>query len=249
MDTNFDFSGKSFVVTGASSGIGRQVALELLQAGATVLLIARRKEKLKELCGVASGKAVPGVADVKDTAALKQIISEFTEQYGSLDGAVHAAGITGNTPLRIYSDELAREIMEISFWSGIRLMQLVNNRRYSNDGCSSVLFSSATAYIGEKGLFAYAASKAALQAAVRSIAKEISKQKSRINTISPGWVTTEMTEREQREAVVSEEIYQRHLLGIGKPEDVSGMVLFLLSQRASWITGQDFVVDGGYLFS
>lgn len=247
MNVNFDFSGQIFAVTGASSGIGRQVAVELLQAGATVLVIARRKEKLEDLCE--QGNAVVGSVDVRDTEALKQAISEFVEQHGALDGAVHAAGITGSTPLRMYNDKLAHDIMDIGFWSGIRFMQIVNNRRYSNDGCSSVLFSSATAYVGEKSLFAYAASKAALQASARSIAKEISKQGSRINTISPGWITTEMTEKEQANSVVSEEIYHRHLLGIGKPKDVTGIVLFLLSDRAAWITGQDFVVDGGYLFS
>lgn len=99
-------------------------------------------------------------------------------------------------------------------------------------------------------MFAYSAAKAAVQAAARSIAKEICRNGKRINTISPGWVNSEMTDREQgtlgQEAFLALE--KRHLLGFGEVTDVSGFVLFLLSDRARWITGNDFLVDGGYLW-
>ena len=244
---SFDFSGERFVVTGASSGMGREIARELAEAGVTVLAIARREERLEELARECPGKIVPGVLDVCDAEKLSEGVGAFVAEYGKLHGAVHAAGIFANTPLRAYDEAAARKVMDVSFWSGIRLMQIVNKKKNSEDGCSGVLFSSVAAAIGEKSNFAYSAAKIALQAAVRSIAKEIYQRKNRINTVRPGWVHTEMTRHEEEQSSVLPKFLDWHLLGVGEPEDVSGMVLFLLSDRARWITGEDFVVDGGYL--
>ena len=244
---SYDFSGERFVVTGASSGMGRTVAKELADSGATVLAIARRKELLVRMEQEYPGRIVPGVLDVCDNKALSDTISSFVASYGKLSGAVHAAGIFSSTPLRAYDEKEARKVMDVSFWAGIRLMQIVNKKKNAEEGCSSVLFSSVAAAVGEKSNFAYSSSKIAMQAAVRSIAKEIYTRKNRINTISPGWVHTEMTRYEEENTQVSSKFYDWHLLGIGEPEDVSGMVLFLLSDRARWITGTNVVVDGGYL--
>lgn len=243
----YDFSGERFVVTGASSGMGRQIAVELAEAGATVLAIARRAERLEELEKQYPTQIIPSVLDVCDSDKLSACISSFVVSHGKLHGTVHAAGITGNAPLRAYDEDMARKIMDVSFWSGVRLMQIINKKKNSEDGCASVLFSSVAAHIGEKSNFAYSAAKIALQAAVRSIAKEIYTRKNRINTVSPGWVHTEMTQHEKEQNEAPPKFWDWHLLGLGEPEDVSGMVLFLLSDRARWITGEDFVVDGGYL--
>lgn len=243
----FDFKGERFVVTGASSGMGQQIALDLADAGATVLAIARREARLAELSQKYPGIIVPGVLDVCDAEKLSEAVNSFVAEHGKLHGAVHAAGIFASTPLRAYDETTAKRIMDVSFWSGIRLMQIVNKKKFSEEGCSSVLFSSVAAAIGEKSNFAYSAAKIALQAAVRSFAKEIYSRKNRINTVSPGWVHTEMTKHEEEQASVLPKFIDWHLLGTGEPEDVSGMVLFLLSDRARWITGEDFVVDGGYL--
>ena len=243
----FDFSGEGFVVTGASSGMGRTVARELAEAGGTVLAIARRKERLQELAAEFPEQILPRALDVCNGEQLAEAVASFVASRGKLSGAVHAAGIFAGTPLRGYDEKSAREIMDVSFWAGIRLMQIVNKKKYAAEGCSSVLFSSVAATTGEKGNFAYSSAKIAMQAAVRSIAKEIYLRKNRINTISPGWVHTEMTRYEEVNTQVSQKFYDWHLLGIGEPQDVSGVVLFLLSDRARWITGTDVVVDGGYL--
>ncbi len=245
---SFDFSGERFIVTGASSGIGRQIASELAGAGATVLAIARRAERLSELKENYPERIVPGVLDVRDTEKLREVMQAFVREYGKFHGAVHAAGTGASTPLRAYDETIAREIMDISFWSGIRLMQLVNMKKHSEPKCSSVLFSSVSAYVGEKTHFAYSAAKSALQTAVRTLAKEIYPEGRRINTVSPGWVDTPLAQGALESGTTDPKMLDRLLLGRGRTEDVSGVVLFLLSNRGQWITGTDIVIDGGYLY-
>lgn len=242
----FDFTGKNFIVTGASSGMGRQIALELAEAGAKVLVIARRQNELDKLKEFYPQNIIPASLDVCDEQKMEMAIKEFVSGYGKIDGAVHAAGIVNLTPLKAFDETLAKTIFEISYWASIKLLQICSKIKISNSNSSFVLFSSTGSYNAAKGMFAYASAKGAIRIAVRCIAKEIAHRGLRINTVSPGWVNTDMTVKLSETNDVNE-IKNKHLLGIGNPEDVSGMVLFLLSDRAKWINGTDVVVDGGYL--
>ena len=242
----FDFEGKNFIVTGASSGMGRQVSLELVEAGAKVLAIARRENELQKLKEFYPDYIVPASLDVCDEEKLENAIKNFVNQYGKIDGAVHAAGISKLTTLRAYNKNEAERIMDVSFWAAIKLMQIATKVKYSNLGASFLAFSSVAAIHTDKGLFAYASAKAAVKIAMKTFAKETANRKIRINTISPGWVNTNMTAGLEETNNLNE-VNRNSLLGIGNPEDVSGMVLFLLSDRSKWITGTDIVVDGGYL--
>ena len=242
----YNFSGKRFVVTGASSGMGRQIAQELAEAGAKVLAIARRGKYLQELHALYPEHIEYATCDVKDKKGLEVAICTFVSKYGKLNGCVHAAGISDLTPIKMYDGKVAHEIMDISFWAGIDLIQICTKNKYSESGTSNVVFSSVSAYSGEKGMFAYAGAKAALKIGVKSIAKEIAVKNHRINAITPGWVRTSLTDQVGQISNV-EKVAEKHLLGTGSAEDVSGVVLFLLSDRAKWITGTDIIVDGGYL--
>jgi len=241
-DVNFNFTGKCFLVTGASSGIGKQIAIELAQAGAKVIAIARSEEKLNLLSQMFPDNITVIPSDISDIEKISDKVVSFTKTYGKLNGMVHAAGIDGLTPLKGYDENLALGIMQTSFWSGVKLLQFVSKNKISNDASSYIFFSSVASYKGEKGMFAYSAAKAAIKTSVKSFAKELSFKQHRVNTISPGRVKTPMTAEN-----INEEVIQRHLLGEGEPENISGIVLFLLSDRAKWITGTDIVVDGGYL--
>ena len=248
-EVNFNFVGKNFIVIGASSGMGRQITLELAQAGAHVLAIARNQERLQEI-----KSSYPALIDVYIIDVISAsdedwelIISNFVKKYGKIHGEVYTAGIGGMTPLRMHNEELAKNIVETSFWGAIKSLKIATKRKYANKSSSYVLFSSVAGYSGEKGIFAYSAAKAAVQAAVRSICHDLSRDCHRINTISPGHVKTSLTITASSESGEPVNVINRHLLGTGEPSDVSGIVLFLLSGRAKWITGQDFVVDGGYL--
>lgn len=242
----FDFTDERYVVTGATSGMGREVALELAVSGAKVLAIGRNAESLNKIHSEFPDKVFPARLDVCDRSALEEAIKVFVAEHGKLNGAVHAAGISGITPIRSFGSDIAKEIMDISFWAGMDLLQLVTKAKYGLTGTSTVLFSSVCAFSHEKGMFAYAATKEAVNAGIRSAAKEICAKKHRVNTIVPGWVKSPMTEQ-AGELANTDSFFSKHLLGAGKPDNVSGVVLFLLSEKSSWITGSNIVVDGGYL--
>lgn len=242
----FDFHDKYFLVTGASSGMGKMVAKQLSDAGACVLAIARSKERLQALSRAHKNIEICA-CDVSDYVAMQEAVEAFVVQHGKFDGAVHAAGVSLPTPLRRYDEEKARSAMDVSFWAGVKLVQLLNKKKYSNAGSSFVMFSSCAAHTGAGGMFAYAATKAAIKNAVKSLARELCKNDNRINSVSPGCVRTEMVQQEMDAGLDYTAIEERHLLGLGEPQDVSPLVEFLLSEEAHWITGSDFVVDGGYL--
>lgn len=241
----FNFKSKNFVVTGASSGMGKQIAIELALAGANVLAIARREEKLIELQN--EYKNIEYIAcDVANKEKIEDGIINFVQNFGKINGSVFAAGNSEITPLKGYAENIARNILEVSFWNAIEFIQLVMKNKYIQKESSHIVFSSVSGYSGEKGMFAYSGAKAAIRIAIKSIAKEIANKNHRINTISPGWVKNDMTQKASELADVGS-FYAKHLLGAGEITDVSGAVLFLLSDRAKWITGTDFIVDGGYL--
>ncbi len=248
-EVSFLLKEKNYIVTGASSGIGRQIALEIAHAGGRVLAVGRDKERLDKTASYYPNQIVSARTDVRDYQAVEGYIQDFTKTYGKFNGAVHAAGSLLITPLRTYQEAEARELVDVSFWSGIKLIQLASRKAYAEPESSYVFLSSVCAYKGEAAQFALNAAKAALQVSARTLAKEICRQGSRINTISPGLILTGLTEHDFDERGISEGIKEKHLLGLGHVEDVSGLTLYLLSNRARWITGQDFVVDGGYLIS
>lgn len=251
MNVKFDFSGKNFVLIGASSGIGRQSAIELVESGANVLAVGRNLTRLDSLKQTNPAKIFTAQIDV--TAASQDdwtaAFTNFVSSVGKIDGGVYSAGIVGLTPLNSFDRELAHKIFDTSFWGMINFMQIAAKKKFSNAGSSFVLMSSLAADFGTKSLFAYSAAKAAVKAAVKPIAKEIIRNRHRVNTVSPAMVKTDMLGNITYESEVTEEEIARYLLGLGKSEDISGIILFLLSDRASWITGQNFSLDGGYLLN
>ncbi len=256
MSVTFDFTGKNFVVVGASSGIGKQAAIELSYSGANVLAIGRNLERLAELkqnSPISLVKRPPRIfteqLDVL-TATIDdwtEVLGNFTSAVGRINGGVYTAGIWGLTPLNSFDETLAHKIFDTSFWGAVNFVQVATRKKFSDGGGSFVLMSSIAGDFSGKSLFAYSAAKAAVQSAVKSFAKEIIRSKHRINSVAPALVKTEMMQNEMYAATANEEIISRHLLGLGTARDVAGMILFLLSDRAAWITGQNFFVDGGYI--
>ena len=249
-EVTFNFTGKNFAVVGASSGIGKQVTLELLQAGANVLAVARRKELMDEIYKDYPAQIVTAKLDVTKYDGWNDILKNFVAEKGKFNGSVYCAGIGTPVALKIIDIEDLQSVMNTNFFGAVMFMKNFIRAGITSAGSSNVWISSAAAYIGTRGLINYEASKGAMMAAKRSIACEIANKKHRLNTVSPAWIETPLTSEfnDRMSEAHAKEVSSRYILGrIGQPDDISGAILFLLSERASWITGTDIVIDGGAL--
>ncbi len=246
MNIKFDFSGKRFVVTGATSGIGRRIAGDLVEAGAVVMAVARREERLKELKDLYPENIEYAALDVNDHLKLRKVLEDFSGM-GKIYGSVHAAGINKFTPLRAFNWEDADKIIKTSLYAGIELVKILSSKWLTAETGSHIIISSVAGIKGEVGFTAYSAAKSAVLGAVRSMALELAIKDIRVNAVTPGWLPTEMTDAiEARYPGRLETIKLQHPLGIGSVEDVSRLAMFLLSDEARWITGTNIVIDGGY---
>ena len=244
------FSGRRVVVTGASSGIGRACAVELTRHGARVILIGRNEKALEETRKLLAGSGHEAVIlDLTDVERVGDEITRLANGTGRVYGLCHAAGTTATQPLGATTPEVIRSLMAVTVVAGLELARAVTRRTVMEpDGGSLVFVSSVYGRVGVPGETGYSASKGAINAAVRSMAIELARRRIRVNTISPGFVKTPMTDRavemlsrEQVEAIVA-----KHPLGTGTPADVARAAVFLLAPANEWITGADLVVDGGY---
>ena len=247
-EATFNFTGKNFAVVGASSGIGKQVTLELLQAGANVLAVARRKELMDEIYKDYPQQVITAKLDVTDYDGWNDILKNFVAEKGKFNGSVYCAGISSDTALKGLDFEDLQKVMSINFFGAVMFMKNFIRAGITSAGSSNVWIASVAAHIGTRGLVCYEASKGAMVSAKRSIACEIANKQHRLNTVSPAWIETPMTENLNEEFNKPKIPSERYMLRrFGKPDDISGMVLFLLSERSTWITGADIVIDGGAL--
>lgn len=245
----FSLEGKNILITGASSGIGRQCAISCSQMGANVILVARNEERLKETLSMMKGNGHTYCSsDLNDISLIKGLITAININIGKLDGFIHAAGIEKTLPVKLLTTEDYENIIKVNTLSAFEFIRIFSNKKYFNDKGHIVLVSSITSVIGRSGVAAYAASKGAMISAVRTMALELSKKKICINCVSPGTVLTPLMENFL--STLSEEDYKKRIsgfpLGLGEPEDVANTCVFLLSDASRWITGQNIIVDGGY---
>ncbi|MCL5029259.1 MAG: SDR family oxidoreductase [Bacteroidetes bacterium] len=246
MNINFNFATKKYVVTGATSGIGKKITEDLINNGAEVLAIGRRADKLENLKEKFGAKIRIEPLDVNNFDLLKVAIEKFSEEK-RIDGSVHCAGINKFTPLRAFNWNDAEQIIKTSLFAGIELIKIVSSKKISSGKGSHILIGSVAGIKGEVGFTAYSAAKSAVIGAVRTMALELAIKDIRVNTITPGWIQTEMTDSiDARYPGHIETIKLQHPLGIGTVEDVSNLAMFLLSDEAKWITGTNIVIDGGY---
>jgi NAD(P)-dependent dehydrogenase (short-subunit alcohol dehydrogenase family) len=243
------FDGRTCLVTGAGSGIGRATALRLADEGARIIGVDRDQARLSETSSQLKGDGhLIRVIDTTDESALVQMAQELRAGNIILDGIVHCAGIHWLRPLQLTDQKALLEMFNSHVSSSVALTRaVISGRLVPEGGMSIVWLSSAAALQGGAGSLAYAAAKGALISAARVLAVELAGRKVRINVIAPGVVRTPQSEaflsRLSPEQV--QMITASHLLGLGKPEDIAGAAAFLLSQDARWITGITLIVDGG----
>ena len=240
MNVTFDFRGQAFLVTGASSGIGRETARELLAAGATVLGMARHFPEGDELAKEFPERWVPKCVDVTHFDELEQGIADFVAEHGKINGCVHSAGMVTMLPVSVWNPETAHKLMDLNLWAASALLKILWKKKYRQDGLAHVFISTVSVHRAQKSLSIYAASKAGIEALVRTAAPELATRGQRVNSVCLGWIKTNMTKDGEYEV-------PKFPLGDGSTEDAAGMILYLLSDRARWITGANFVVDGGFL--
>ena len=244
-----DLTGRSYLVTGASSGIGRETCVLLSELGARVALLARDEARLLgTLAAMQPGAHHIEVCDLEATATLPARLASLAGGFGPLDGMVHCAGIVSSVPLRMREPEDIARTLRINLESALLLAKGFRQRGVRAANSSIVFLTSVAGLTGVAGRADYSASKGGLIALTRSLAAEFARENIRVNCVAPAWVETEMT-RNSLDALTPDAaaaLRARHLLGFGQPRDIANAVAFLLADTARWITGTTLVADGGY---
>ena len=246
-----NFDGKVALITGASRGIGRAIATELCKRGADVVLVGRDRAALDETAQHCAGERPGAVAhvitaDVADQPSMEAVVNETLERFGRIDYAVANAGQSIDALLLRLKPEVIDHMLNVNLKSAFYLCGAVAKPMMKQRAGSIVLVSSIVGLTGNAGQAAYAASKAALLALAKSLAKELGSRNIRVNAVAPGLIETAMTEK-MPDAAKEALIKQAALGRPGRPEDVGGVVAFLCSDASAYVTGQTIVVDGGVL--
>jgi len=248
----FSLEGKNIIVSGASSGIGRQCAWSCEAKGATVILLGRDRNRLDQtLKGMSNiTKHLVYSLDLCDYSRVEDILRDAVAKVGKIDGVINSAGISTTLPFKLVKDGNLERFFQVNVYAAINLSRLVLKTCYMSETGGSIIFiSSVMAEAGEVGKSVYCMTKGALLSGSRSLAMEYASRKIRFNCISPGVVATPMSQKSvySRDDVSYKKIVELHPLGIGQTTDVAYACIYLLSDASKWVTGSNLVVDGGYL--
>ncbi len=245
-----DFYGKNVLVTGASSGIGRAIAVELSRHGAVPVLVGRNPETLDETAGQLQSKSCHTIVlDLQQTETVFDTIRQHAKTVGRIYGMCHCAGVVETRPLSACSPQGLYRMLDVNLVAGLEIARAVCRRDIMEaDGGSLLFISSVYGLAGMPGQVGYSASKGAVTASVRSLAIELARRNIRVNAISPGLVQTDMVDSsfELLTAGQVSDLVESFPLGTGTPEDVARAAVFLLAPQNRWITGTDMIVDGGF---
>ena len=244
-----DLTGKHFVVTGASSGIGAETARQITRLGGKVSLIARREDKLQEVVESLDGqRGRYFLLDLSNPEEIASVIDQIFCEQGAFDGGVYAAGAPGAMSLKMSKPERLRKVALINYLSYVEFVRCITLKKYRAANMSVVGISSAGSLHGSKGLTMYSSSKAAMNGAMLSMARELAEYNIRVNTVIPGWVNTEFIDSVRGTDSFNKEFEMMQYIGkLLEPVDVANAVCFLLSDAGRFITGTELLVNGGYL--
>ena len=243
----FSLEGKTILITGASSGIGTETAVECSRMGATVLITGRNEDRLSQTLSrldTSFGAAHQMiVADLTDEESLNALVS----QIDGVDGLVNNAGVNRVKPVAFIKHEDFEYVFQSNTWTAVNLTRLLCKKKKLKKNGSVVFTSSISAFFNAPGRALYASSKAALTSFMRSFAVELADKGIRANAIHPGMVETKMIAENLTEEELHNNLKEYPLNRFGKPEDVAWAIIYLLSDASSWITGTSMIVDGGFM--
>ncbi len=248
-----DFSGKRFIVTGAG-GIGAETAKLLNSFGACIILLDISEENLNNTLSTLSGEGNKVYkCDFSDIDGIDAVIKNIVAEDGLIDGFVHCVGIGAVRPLKMSKYDFMLKVMNINFFSFVEIVRCLSVKgRYNPEGMNVVGISALGAYLGNSTKTAYCASKGAMNAAARCMAKELAPKNIRVNTVAPGVTDTPMARAAEDYGSDSEEhkmILARQYMGVCQPLDIANTIAFLMSDMSRMITGSCIAVDGGKLTS
>jgi NAD(P)-dependent dehydrogenase (short-subunit alcohol dehydrogenase family) len=250
--TLFDLSGAVALVTGASSGLGRRFALVLAERGASVVLVARRKERLEALAAeieAAGGRALPIAADVGDRAEIARAFDAAQAKFGPVTVLINNAGVAKPQSFLGMRDETWRETLDINLDAVVATAQEAARRMIASGGGAIVNIASILSFGVQKGNLAYAVSKAAVLQATRAMALELAPKGVRVNAIAPGYFSTEIN-ADHLASSQGEAMSRAVPMGrFGQEGELDGALLLLASRAGSFITGATIVVDGGHMLA
>ncbi len=243
----FRLDGKTILVSGASSGLGRQTAISCSHMGAKLFITGRDSERLAVTLAELSGDGHRvAVADL----TLADDINRLVDECGKIDGVFHGAGVRGLAPIKQISEKFVQHVFASNYFAPMLLTQRLLSKRSIQQGGSIVFMSSTAAHLGVHGVGVYSGTKAALLASMRCLANEQGRNNIRANCLSPDLVETPMVVTidtvDTKEWIEMQR--NRHPLGLGAPEDVANAAIYLLSDASRWVTGTTLIMDGGVTF-
>lgn len=250
MKNQIDLTDKRILVVGASSGIGKQTAITLSTVGAKLSLVARNESKLRETLEMLEGTGHDYFcADVGNVNNIAELIQEILVNNGPLDGLVYSAGVGTALPLMQSKPEKVKDVFDVNFFGFFEMIRQVARKGRFRPGMRIVGVSSCASLRGDKSKAIYSSSKAAMDAAVRCMAKELAEKEICINTVAPSMTATELynhyIEKYGEDSDTNNELLNRQYLGIAKPQDIANAIVFLISPAARFVTGITMPVDGG----
>ena len=239
----FTLEGKVILVTGASSGIGRGIAVTCSKMGANVIINGRNVAKLQETsCLMESDSAIIKPGDLTDVATLSSLVSELPK----LDGVVHCAGIGQRIPCKDLQIDNVNQVMEVNFNAPVMLQAELLRQKKINKAASIVFVASIASWSPSFGNSIYSASKGAIISYANCLALELAPRKIRVNCISPAMVWTDLIFSDGTDEEQLKEDEQRYpLKRYGSPEDIANLVIYMLSDASTWMTGSNVKISGG----
>jgi NAD(P)-dependent dehydrogenase (short-subunit alcohol dehydrogenase family) len=245
MHNPFTLGGKTILVTGASSGIGKAIAIESSKMGANVIITGRNEERLKKTYYLLKGN---GHGLIVADLSVKEDIERLHKELPVIDGLVNCAGLTKVAPFSFATRDSFEEVMNVNFFAPTELTRLMVKTKKIRKGASIVFISSVSGvYCSAVASAIYSSSKGAVNGLVKGIALDLAPKGIRVNSVNPGMIDTDIF---TGSAITDEQLKTdmlRYPLGrYGKPEEVAYAVIYLLSDAATWITGSNLLIDGGY---
>ncbi len=245
MKTPFSLEGKTILITGASSGIGKAVAQECAAAGATCIITARNEERLLAALSSLDGEGHQYMlADLSNPESIEDIV----EHLPKLDGVVSCAGIVETKMLKFTEEEDLLRLFNTNAFSSIRLIRtLVQNKKLKKEASIVIISSISGVKCGYLGGSIYGATKGAIEGFTKATALELAHQKIRVNTITPGMVETSLLKDSEIDSeLLKVDKLKYPLKRYGNPEEVGYSAVYLLSDATKWMTGTSLLIDGGY---